>query len=169
MHKPLCANATPVADTDEKGASRTQRGFLLILVLVAVATLAVVPVGSDRLATQASFVPAMLALGACFDLLSVLFLLRQFLDTGDRAALRLSWAYVFALVVLGGYAAAFPNVLGTSPPLALYPSTAPWLWVAWHTGFPVLLALALARKRVARSSVPSHLRRLAMWMSVLAC
>jgi PAS domain S-box-containing protein len=169
MHKPLCADTPPLADTDEKGASRTQRGFLLILVLVAVATLAVVPVGSDRLATQASFVPAMLALGACFDLLSVLFLLRQFLDTGDRAALRLSWAYVFALVVLGGYAAAFPNVLGTSPPLALYPSTAPWLWVAWHTGFPVLLALALARKRVARSSVPSHLRRLAMWMSVLAC
>ena len=169
MRRPGRSAALPATDADEKGASRTQRGLSSALVLVALVTLAVLPFGSARLGAQPSFVPAMLALVGCFDLLSALFLLRQFLDTGDRSALRLSWAYVFSLVVLAGYGAAFPNVLGTSPPLALYPSTAPWLWVAWHTGFPVLLAVAVAPRRLARPSVSSDLRRRTMWTSVVVC
>jgi PAS domain S-box-containing protein len=135
-----------------------------------VVTLAILPVGSVQLSAQPSFVPAMLALVGCFDLLSALFLIRQFLDTGDRFALRLSWAYVFSLIVLAGYGAAFPLVLGTSPPLALHPSTAPWLWVAWHTGFPVLLAVALAPRLAGpRSSVSVDLRRRTMWTSIVLC
>jgi PAS domain S-box-containing protein len=112
----------------------------------------------------------MLALVGCFDLLSALFLLRQFLDTGDRVALRLSWAYVFSLVVLAGYGASFPGVLGAKPPLALNPSTAPWLWVTWHTGFPVLLAVALAPELWRpRENVSSEERRRTMWDSIALC
>jgi EAL domain-containing protein (putative c-di-GMP-specific phosphodiesterase class I)/PAS domain-containing protein len=112
----------------------------------------------------------MLALVGCFDLLSALFLLRQYLDTGDRVSLRLSWAYLFSLVALAGYGASFPNVLGSHPPLDLYPSTAPWLWVTWHTGFPVLLAVALTSKWApSRSPAPLELRRRALWTSILVC
>ncbi|HTW05997.1 MAG TPA: MASE4 domain-containing protein [Acidimicrobiales bacterium] len=152
------------------GASEPQRALSLGLVLVAVASLAALPVASVRLSAEPSFVPAMLALVCCFDLLSALFLLRQFLDTGDRLLLRLSWAYVFSLVVLTGYGASFPGVLGTSPPLALYPSTAPWLWVTWHTGFPVLLAAALGpTRRPSRRQVSPERRRRSAWASVTAC
>ena len=96
--------------------------------------------------------------------------LRQYLDTGDRVSLRLSWAYLFSLVVLAGYGASFPGVLGTHPPLDLYPSTSPWLWVTWHTGFPVLLAVALTSKCApSQDPAPLELRRRALWTSIVFC
>ncbi|MGP8221421.1 MAG: EAL domain-containing protein [Acidimicrobiales bacterium] len=169
MRKPWCSALPLAADADGNG-TRAQGGLSFALVLVAVATLAVLPFSSIRLSTEPSFVPAMLALVGCFDLLSALFLLRQFLDTGDRLVLRLSWAYMFSLVVLAGYGAAFPGVLGARPPLGLYPSTAPWLWVAWHTGFPVLLAVALAPRLAGhQSAVPFYLRRRSMRLSIGVC
>ena len=155
------------------GGNRTsagQRGLSLALTLVGLATLAVLPVTSVRLSNQPSFLPVMLALVGCFDLLSALFLLRQYLDTGDRVALRLSWAYLFSLVVLAGYGTSFPNVLGTHPPLGMYPSTSPWLWVTWHTGFPVLLAVALASKWApSQNPAPLELRRRTLWASIVVC
>src|SRR5206468_3253252 len=100
---------------------------------------------ADRqLGAAPSFVPAMLALVGCLDLLCAVLLVRQFLDLGDRRVLALSSAYVTSLVVLAGYAAAFPGVLGQPAPLGGNPSTAPWLWVSWHTVFPALLGAALA-------------------------
>jgi hypothetical protein len=81
MRRPRRSPALPATDGDEEGASRTVRGLSLALVLVAVVTLAVLPVGSARLGAQPSFVPVMLALVGCFDLLSALFLLRQFLGS----------------------------------------------------------------------------------------
>jgi hypothetical protein len=116
MRTPWRLAATAVADPEALRVTGRQRGLTLALVLVAGATFAVFPVESVQLRGQPSFVPAMLALVGCFDLLSALFLLRQFLDTGDRVALRLSWAYVFSLVVLAGYGASFPGVLGAKPP-----------------------------------------------------
>jgi PAS domain S-box-containing protein len=170
MHTPRLSAATSVGVDDGEGGNRSQRGLSLALVLVALVTIAVLPVESDRFSAQPSFVPAMLALVGCFDLLSAVFLVRQYLDTGDRVSLRLSSAYMFSLVVLVGYGVSFPNVLGANPPLALYPSTSLWLYVAWHTGFPVLLAVALARRRGSPAlPAPPEARGRAMWISIVAC
>jgi PAS domain S-box-containing protein len=155
--------------TDE-APSAPKRRLALGLALVGLATLAVLPVEATRLSAQLSFVPAMLALVGCFDVLSTLLLLRQFLDTGDRVPLRLSWAYLFTLIVLVGYGASFPGVLGSHPALGLHPSTAPWLWACWHTGFPALLALAMtASWSRSRGIVVAESRRRMMWSSVAAC
>ncbi len=137
----------PSADETAVGAAAPAgpgRGHLAPVVLVAVAVALVLPVADLRLAAQPSFVPVMLAVVCCFDVLSVVLLMAQFRDTGEARTLALSWAYAFSLVVLLGWAAAFPSVLGTPGPLGAVPSTAPWLWVVWHTAFPVLLAVALA-------------------------
>jgi diguanylate cyclase (GGDEF)-like protein len=56
----------------------------------------------------------------------------------------MSWAYAWSLVVMGGYALAFPGAVTVHPPLALTPSIAPYLYVAWHGGFPLLLGAAWA-------------------------
>lgn len=106
--------------------------------------LAILPVARHQLGQATSFMPAMLALVGCFDLLCAVLLLTQFVDFGDRRLLALSAAYVTSLVILAGYAAAFPDVLGHRPPLGGNPSTAAWLWVCWHSLFPLLLAGALA-------------------------
>lgn len=156
------------APRGRKGPARPHHSLAVPLLVVAAVTCVILPVGGRQLGPSVSFVPAMLALVCCFDVLSVVFLLREFLDTGERLPLRLSWAYVFSLVVMAGYAAAFPGVLGSTPPLALHPSTAPWLWVAWHGGFPVLLAMAMAARR-APVAVPVPRRLQLVATSLLAC
>ena len=170
MRQPRGSGRPLVTKVSGNRTSGYQRSMSVALILVALATLAVLPVTSVQLSAETSFLPAMLTLVGCFDLLSALFLLRQYLDTGDRVSLRLSWAYLFSLVVLAGYGASFPGVLGTHPPLDLYPSTSPWLWVTWHTGFPVLLAVALTSKCApSQDPAPLELRRRALWTSIVFC
>ena len=133
------------------------------LLAVAAVVLLVLPVADTPLAAQPSFVPVMLAVVCCFDVLSVALLVGQFRDTGAPRALALSWAYLFSLVTVLGWAAAFPGVFGTPAPLGRVASTAPWLWVVWHTAFPVLLAVALAPwpARAERCLEPERRRALA--------
>lgn len=126
------------------GTPSGSRHLLLSLLAVAVVVGVLLPFSDADLDGLASFVPAMLALVGSLDLLSAVLLLGQFRDSGDRRSLALASAYVFSLAVLVGYGAAFPGVLGEVGPLGEWPSTAPWLWVVWHTGFPVLLAVAVA-------------------------
>lgn len=111
------------------------------LTVVVVATAR--PVLDTDVGQQPTFIPVMLALVGCFDVLSIVMLVAQFRDSGELRALRLACAFAFSLVTLLGWAAAFPGVLGQPAPLASVPSTAPWLWIAWHAGLPVLLALAV--------------------------
>lgn len=145
-------------------------GLWLGIGVVMLAVSLVLPFAGIRLGAQASFVPAVLALVGCLDMFSVVLLVREFRDTGEPRSLVLSLAYVFSLVVLGGYAAAFPHVLGSHPPLGRNPSTAPWLWATWHTGFPVLLGVALGPwPRRWTAGVKARRRRRVAWVSVGGC
>lgn len=120
------------------------RRVALFVAAILVAVIGVLPTSGVHLGDVPGFAPAMLALVACLNMLSAVMLVRQFRDAGERRALLLASAYLFSLPVLLGFAAAFPQVLGSVGPLGESPSTAPWLWVAWHTGFPVLLAASVA-------------------------
>jgi len=153
-----------------RGRRRRPNGRLVAIAATTVIVVVVLPVGSNRLGAAPSFVPAILALVACFDILSAMLLVAQFRDTGNRRDLALSWAYSWSLVVMLGYALAFPGVFGTHPPLGAVASTAPWLWVSWHAGFPGLLGLAAAPwpKRY-RSPCPAAVRaRTALWTTAVA-
>jgi PAS domain S-box-containing protein len=154
---------TPAADEAGSDLSPKDghrlRGLLLPQLAVVVLVVLLQPVARLQLGGSASFAPAMVALIGGLELLCAALLLRQFLDFGDRRLLVLSSAYVFPLVVLGGYGAAFPRVLGTEPPLGANPSTAPWLWAVWHTAFPVLIGLALAPWPAAVRPVVAAARR----------
>jgi len=99
-----------------------------------------------------------LAVVACFDAISVALLAGDYLDNGDRRLLVTCWAFVWSLVVMGGYALAFPGVIPHSP-LASSPSVAPWLWVGWHVGFPVLLGIAWAPWPARTTRSTSRARR----------
>lgn len=147
-------------------ADRTPRSLFVCLVGVAVLVLAVLPVAGAQIEGRPSFVPTMIALVGCLDLLSAVLLVRQFCDIGDRKSLALAWAYLFSLAVLAGYGAAFPGVVSSAAgPLGANVSTAPWLWAAWHTGFPILLAFAVA-PWPSRWSRPVPARDRARWVTV---
>ncbi len=109
-----------------------------------VATVVVSRVGSRQLGPTVTFLPAVLTVVACFDVLSVYLLVGEYRDTGHLRTLAMASAYLWSLVVMGGYALAFPGVVSTAAPLGVTPSVAPWLYVCWHAGFPVLLGAAWA-------------------------
>ncbi len=125
-------------------------------------TAALLPLGTHQLSSAASFMPAMLSVVACFDVLSVYLLLGGYRDRGDLRLLVMSWAYTWSLVSMAGYALAFPGVVSDNPPLAVTASMAPYFYLLWHVGFPVLLGAAWAPWPVSwsTSTPPPRRRRL---------
>jgi diguanylate cyclase (GGDEF)-like protein len=82
-------------------------------------------------------------------------------------------AYAWALVVMTGYAFAFPGAITDRPLLDGSGSTPVYLYLAWHTGFAVLLGAASAPwPRRLPTVVPEHRRVLAarcvLWLFLLA-
>ncbi|HXH81081.1 sensor domain-containing diguanylate cyclase [Nocardioides sp.] len=121
--------------------SRFSRTMMVSAVTVLV-TAAIVPVSTHQLPATISFMPALLAVVAAFDILSVLLLAGDFRDRGDVRLLVMSCAYAWSLAVMAGYGLAFPGGVMLDPVLGTSPSVAPYLYVAWHTGFPLLLGAA---------------------------
>ncbi|HET9691311.1 MAG TPA: sensor domain-containing diguanylate cyclase [Acidimicrobiales bacterium] len=135
-----------------------RRPAAVAAVAVAV-TLAALPFDHHPFGGSTSFVPAVLATVACFDVLSAVLLAGQYVDTGDLRLLASAWAYLWSLAAMTGYGAAFPGVLA-HPPLATTPSVAAYLYIAWHAGFPTLLGLAWAPwPRRWRDPTPRERRR----------
>jgi diguanylate cyclase (GGDEF)-like protein len=131
---------------------------------VVIASASVVPFAGHVVGPTGSFVPAMLAVVLCFDLMSTYLLITNFLDTGELRMVLMAGAYLWSMVLLSGYALAFPGVISSVPPFGAVHSTAPWLYVGWHVGFPALLAIAWAPLPVSvQRSVPSALRRARCW------
>jgi diguanylate cyclase (GGDEF)-like protein len=133
---------------DARSGARTVAKFsrtpAIVSATIVVATAAIATLGQRQLTATGSFMPALLAVVACFDLLSVYLLMGEYRDTGDRRLLAMCVAYVWSLVLMGGYALAFPGVVSAHPPLAITPSVAPWLYIGWHGGFPLVLGAAWA-------------------------
>jgi len=119
-----------------------RRPLLLAGLGTVLVTAALLPVSMAALGPTVSFMPALVSVVACFDLMSVYLLVGEHRDQGDRRMLMMAGAYTWSLVVMGGYALAFPGAIFVDPPLALSPSVAPYLYIAWHGGFPVLLGVA---------------------------
>lgn len=143
---------TPPADA--------RRPLLLAGLGTVLVTAALLPVSMAALGPTVSFMPALVSVVACFDLMSVYLLVGEHRDQGDRRMLMMAGAYTWSLVVMGGYALAFPGAISVDPPLALSPSVAPYLYIAWHGGFPVLLGAAwLPWPRGLVASTPVARRR----------
>jgi diguanylate cyclase (GGDEF)-like protein len=112
------------------------------LVVVAAITLCMLPFATHELGPTNSFVPAVMSSIFIIDVVTCFLLVTRFRDTGDRRLLALSLGYVWSGLMILGYVLAFPGVISSHPPLGSWPSTAPWMYLGWHVGFPVLLALA---------------------------
>lgn len=148
----------------------SQRAVYIAASVTAAAVLAILPISRTRLSAQSSFPTMVVCLVACFDLLCAGLLLQQFRDCGERRLLALSSAYAFSLMIVVGYALTFPGIINTRPPSWATTSTAPWLWVIWHTEFPVLLGLSLGPWRHSWTAPTRPERRVRSAVrSLLAC
>ena len=124
------------------GLRATQRAPLFASVAVVAVTLALMPWAGRYYGPGMSFLPMTLSAIACFDILSAWLLAGNFLDTGDRRFLFMSCAYLWSLMLMGAYALSFPGIISNHPPLAVTVSMAPYMFVCWHVGFPLLLGAA---------------------------
>jgi diguanylate cyclase (GGDEF)-like protein len=117
---------------------------LLTAAVVAGVSTGIMPFVHVQLNASTSFMPALIAAVTVFDVMSVYLLAGEFRDTGELRNLVTTVAYTWSLAMMLGYALAFPGAVRADPPLAFTPSTAPYLYLTWHCGFPVLLGLAWA-------------------------
>lgn len=146
-----------------------QRPVLFSLVAVAALVLAVLPLCAIDVGGRPTFVSASLAVVGVVNLLSAVLLLRHFLDTGSKRALLLAAAFVYSMVVMTGYGFTFRGVMADGAPLGGWATTSPLLWVAWHAGFPILLAAAVGPWPSRWfEPAPLRVRRRASWAMVVA-
>jgi diguanylate cyclase (GGDEF)-like protein len=146
------------------GLRATQPAPLVASVAVVAATLALMPWAARYLGPGMSFLPMTLSAIACFDILSAWLLAGNYLDTGDRRFLVMACAYLWSLLLMGAYALSFPGVISSHPPLAVTISMAPYMFVCWHVGFPILLGAAWGPwfgSNAAETVRPDRRRRLA--------
>ena len=122
----------------------SRRPVLVTGAVVAAFCTAVLPFVHVEISASASFMPALIAAVTVFDVMSVYLLVGDFRDTGELRTLVTGVAYTWSLAMMLGYALAFPGAVRADPPLAFTSSMAPYLYLTWHCGFPVLLGLAWA-------------------------
>ncbi|WP_370038076.1 MASE4 domain-containing protein [Nocardioides sp.] len=115
-----------------------------------------------ELGFQPAFLPTFFTLVIASDVLTCLVLVEHYRNGGDARVLALSWAYLWSAIVVCVHSMVFPGVWSETGLLGAVPSSAPWLWTAWHVGLPVLLGLALApwpRRLEGRLAGPTGRRR----------
>ena len=132
-------------------AGRWDRRLALgFVVLSFVGFMAIAPFARMRLAPLPQFVPAYeSALWVC-DLATALLLLGQFHRSRSPSLLVLSAGYLMSTLIIPPHMMAFPGLFAPEGLLGGAGSTIAWLYVLWHTGFPLFV---LAHSLVARVEV----------------
>ncbi|WP_298459888.1 MASE4 domain-containing protein [uncultured Cellulomonas sp.] len=136
MTAPAAPPALPVV--------RAGRAAVVVAAAVPVVTLALLAVSPVALGPIPAFLPAFLAVVWLCDVLTAVLLVTQYRAGGSPRLLALSWAYVWSAAVVVPHALVFPGLIAPNGLLGATPSSAPWLWTAWHVGMPVLIGAALA-------------------------
>lgn len=86
--------------------ARVVSGPMVASVVAVGVTAALVTVGRHQLGPVIGFLPAVVSVVACFDVLSVYLLVGDHRDTGDPRSLAMAAAYAWSLVLMAGYALA---------------------------------------------------------------
>jgi len=148
-------------------AGQGQRRLALAAVLIsALFFFAAAPFAKLQLAPLPAFIPIIAATLVINDLITAVLLLGQFRFLRSRALLALACAYLFTACMTVAHALSFPGLFAPSGLLGAGPQSTAWLYVFWHSGFPLLvIAYAFLKDEDAALSVPRSRARTA----ALAC
>ena len=145
-----------------------------VVILLIVATAVIAPFASMQVARVDAFVPVLQTVVSVVDLITAVLLFAQFSIQPQLALLALASGYIFSGAFAFLQTLAFP---GAYAPAGLIgdPSTAPWMFVLWHTTFPAaVLVYALfkdptgVRKLPGRSTKATIITTVACVLSVIA-
>ncbi|MEU4160036.1 MASE4 domain-containing protein [Actinoplanes sp. NPDC026670] len=131
-------------DTASGLTVRVSRIPLLAAAVVPVVALIFYLLADRQWGQLPAFMPAFLAVVWVLDLLTAFLLFHQYVAGGSPRLAMLAGAYLWSSTVIVPHALVFPGLFAPAGLLGAVPSSAPWLWAAWHTGFPLLIGAALA-------------------------
>jgi signal transduction histidine kinase len=125
-------------------STRPGRGPLVAAFVVAVGTALVMLWPDTSLPAAVEFTSSYLTLVALLDLLTAYLLLSQFATGGQPRLLALALAYLWLATAIVLPYLLIPGVFSDAGTTGVAPQSALGVWTAWHAGFPLLVALALA-------------------------
>ena len=129
---------------------RSQRRLAAAVVLVSLAIFAVlVPFAQVQLPQVWAFVPIYQSVIVTNDLITAVLLFGQFAILGRTALLALGTGYLLTALIASVHALSFPGLFAPAGLFGSGPQTTAWLYMAWHTAFPlgVLAYAGLGRAR----------------------
>lgn len=131
-----------------------RRAALGLVVLLFVIGVAITPIASLPGPHIDAFVPVLQTVACLIDLITAGLLFSQYLVRPLRAGLVIACGYLFGGLFAFAQTLAFPGAYSATGLIGDGRNTAAWLFVLWHTAFPLaVLIYALSKDR---EEVPSH-------------
>jgi signal transduction histidine kinase/CheY-like chemotaxis protein len=134
--------STETARSSDKKLARLVVGISLLGFIVGLAFVRM------PLAQVPAFIPAYEAALWINDTLTAALLFSQFASLRSRALLALGAGYLFNALMIVAHALSFPGVFSPTGLMGSGPQTTAWLYIFWHSGFPLfVLAYAVLARR----------------------
>ncbi|WGD55213.1 MASE4 domain-containing protein [Bradyrhizobium sp. CB1650] len=122
---------------------RAQRRLALAVVLVLLIALFLAggPLSATQVGRIDAFVPAYATAMFVSDLITAVLLFAQFSILRSRALLVIGSGYLFTALILIPWTLTFPGVFTRGGLLGSGLQSSPWLYIVWHSGFPMFASL----------------------------
>jgi PAS domain S-box-containing protein len=128
-------------------ASRDRRLAVIVIILSALVFGAAAPFAQVQLPAVPVFVASYQSALAINDLITAVLLMAQFAMLRSRALLLLASGYLFTAAIAIVHALTFPGLFTPTGLFNAGPQTTVWLYMLWHSGFPVLVLGYVLLKR----------------------
>ncbi len=138
MHENEVPGASGFLLTEVAGP-RQKRIILIILSISLIGFVSGLPFVRVQLPEVTAFIPAYEGALWIIDVVIAVLLFGQFMELRSWSLLILAAGYIFDAAMVVPHALAFPGVFSPSGLLEAGPQTAAWLYVFWHSGFPLFV------------------------------
>jgi PAS domain S-box-containing protein len=147
---------------------RDRRVALAVVAISSILFVCAVPFAGTPLTPVPAFVASYQSALALNDLITAVLLFSQFSLLRSRALLLLASGYLFTAAAAVVHALSFPGLFAPAGLLGAGPQTTVWLFMIWHSGFPLLvLGYALLKDSDGGAKIKGAAGRAILW-SVLA-
>jgi len=135
-----------ILSTHESARPIYAAGFAAGLIVLAV--MALLPEARIQLPVIQPFLPMYVTTVFLIDGMTAYLLIIQYRSSREPFLGALAGAYGFVMVVSAVQVLIFPGAFSAGGLLGAKPQTAPFMWLVWHTGYPIFVLAALAVQAV---------------------
>ena len=138
-------------------AKRSERRLALTVVLLSVAIfIGMVPFARLPLPQVWAFMPIYESALVISDLITAMLLFAQYGLLRTRSLLVLASGYLFTAAIIVPHALTFPGLFAPTGLLGAGPQSTAWLYMFWHSGFPLVVIVYAVLKGAERDIAKPH-------------